>query len=160
MLAGAFYFGLGWQFSASLPLPLQMTSCGILFNIFLYLLPRCQSSKRSNTEIHVCNILKPLLYFGIMLTFENQMYHCLHKYWDLIGLWAQLFWIDRKSFLPNLVSQRNYLINLEFVLWFKRKTWYICILCKKYLLCLGLKKGDKGILSLVLGFFFIILCLF
>lgn len=108
---GALYFGLGWQFSASLPLPLQMTSCGILFNVFLYLLPRCQLSKRSNTEIHVCNILKTLFHFGIVLTFENQMYHCLHKYWDLIGLWAQLFGIDRKSFLPNLVSQRNYLTN-------------------------------------------------
>lgn len=77
---GLFYFGFGWQFSASLPLPLQMTSCGILFNIFLYLLPRCQSSKRSNTEIHVCHILRHLFHFGIVLTFENQMYHCLHKY--------------------------------------------------------------------------------
>lgn len=30
---GAFSFGFRWQFSVSLPLPLQMTSCGILFNI-------------------------------------------------------------------------------------------------------------------------------
>lgn len=112
-LAGlwAFYLGLGWQFSASLPLPLQMTSCGILFNIFWYLLPRCQSRKRGNTEIRVCHILRHLFHFGIVLTFEKQMYYCLHKYWHLIGLWSQLFWIDRKSFLPNLVSRRNYLIN-------------------------------------------------
>ena len=127
----AFYLGFGWQFSASLPLPLQMTSCGILFNIFLYLLPRCQSSKRSNTEIHFCHILRYLFHLGMVFTFENQLYYCLHKYWDFIGLWSQLFWIDRKSFLPNLVSQRNYLINEEFLLWFKRKTWYTCIMWGK-----------------------------
>lgn len=50
---------------------------------------------------------EPSLVLGSCWHLKNQLYHCLHKYWELIGLWSQLFWIDRKSFLPNLVSQRK-----------------------------------------------------
>lgn len=104
---GTFYLRFGWQFSVFSPLPLQMTSCGILL-AFLCICCQdvCQvrgAALRSRTVI----FWETSLVWGSCWHLKNQLYHCLHKYWELIGLWSQLFWIDRKSFLPNLVSQRK-----------------------------------------------------
>lgn len=62
---GLFILVLGGSFQLSCHSPFRWLPVGFFLTFFfLYLLPRCQSSKRSNTEIHVCHILRHLSFWN------------------------------------------------------------------------------------------------